>query len=107
MRENTNLSSAHEVMNRCEVMRNKFMLRPRSVERRSETIINSTYCRFLFLSAYILRLSNHNLYVFGCSGPGYYFRFVGLLVQYIIIVVDLFHNGLRTCVLFSSKVKSV
>ena len=24
------------------------MLWPRSVERRSETIINSTYCRFLF-----------------------------------------------------------
>ena len=51
---------------------------------------------FCFLSAYILRLSNHNLNVFGCSGSGYYFRFVGLLVQYIIIVVDLFHNGLRT-----------
>ena len=62
---------------------------------------------FCFLSAYILLLSNHNLYVFGCSGPGYYFRFVGLLVQYIIIVVDLVHNGIRTCVLFSSRIKSV
>ena len=62
---------------------------------------------FCFLSAYILRLSNHNLYVFGSSGPRYYFRFVGLLVQYIITIVDLFHNGLRTCVLFSSRVKRV
>ena len=62
---------------------------------------------FCFWSAYILRLSNRNLYVFGCSGPGYYFRFVGRLVQYIIIVVDLFHNGICTCVLFSSRVKSV
>ena len=136
------------------------MLWSRSVERRSETIINSTYCHFLciitlhttfvksyvfcVLSPYMLRLSNHTfsvyyhltcyvcqiiyvfcvlspymlrlsnhirflcfitlhatfvksytfsvfyhltcyvcqiIYVFCCSGPGYYFRFVGLLVQ--------------------------
>ena len=47
------------------------------------------------------------IYVFDCSDPGYYFRFVGLLVQYIIIVVDLFHNGICTCVLFISRAKRV
>ena len=46
------------------------------------------------------------IHVFGCSDPGYYFRFIGLLVQYIIIV-DIFHNGLRTCVLFSSRINMV
>ena len=44
-----------KLQSRFTKMRNKFMLRLRSVERRSETIINSTYCRFLcFIS-----LSNH------------------------------------------------
>ena len=48
---------------------------------------------FYQLTSYICQI----IYVFGCSDPGYYFRFVGLLVQYIIIVVDLFHNGIRMC----------
>ena len=55
---------------------------------------------FCILLAYILRLSNH---VFGCSDPGYYFRFVGLLVQYIIIILYLFHNSIRTCFIQSKN----
>ena len=66
---------------------------------------------FHVLSAYILCVSNH-ISVFGCSDPGCYFRFVGLLqvlVQYIIIVdvVDLFNNGIHTCILFSSRFNRV
>ena len=34
---------------------------------------------------------------------GYYFRFVGLLVQYIVIIADLFH----TCILLSSRFNRV
>ena len=66
-------------------------------------ILPIVFSVFYQLAYYVCQI----IYVFGCSGPGYYFRFVGLLVQYIIIVVDLFHNGIRTCVLFSSRVKRV
>ena len=81
------------------------MLRLRSVVRRSKTIVNSTYCHFLFnqLTYYVCQI----IYIFTCSDPSYYFRFVGLLVQYIIIVVDLFHNSIHTCILFSSRFSRV
>ena len=49
-------------------------------ERRSETFINSTYFRFSMfyqLTYHVCQI----IYVFSCSDPGCYFRFIGLLVQ--------------------------
>ena len=58
---------------------------------------------FYQLTYYVCQI----IYEFGCSDPGYYFRFLSLLVQYFLIVVDLFHNGIRTCILFSSRTNRV
>ena len=78
------------------------MLQSRSVESEVKQLLILTIVVFYVLSADILCVSNHIR--FSCSDPGYYFLFIGLLFQYMIIVVDLFNNGIRTCILLSSRI---
>ena len=49
-----------------------------------------SFSMFNQLAYYVCQI----IYVFSCSDPGY-FQFVGLLVKYIIIVADLFHNSIH------------
>ena len=78
------------------------MLWSRSVEKQSEAIINSTYCHFLCLIS--LQTTCVKPYTFlAAQIQVIIFLIIGLLVQYIIIVADLFHNSIHTCILFSSR----
>ena len=74
------------------------MLQLVSVKRRSETIINSTYCHLLcFIRLHTTFVKS---YTFSAKSNHIRFRLLGsrllFLIRRHILVVDLFHNGIRT-----------
>ena len=48
------------------------------------------------------KLAKHLIIYSAAPDPGDYFRFVGLLVQNNVLIANIFHIGIHTCILFSS-----